>query len=254
LAEFAAACEEKTGRKPSRQTVSEHLSAAEITRKRLHAEPAAKNSAAVKAERKEWLNSYGEKLTVNNSCFFDETSIDSGVAPAYGWAPKGELAIKTVPQWKGARNSIIGAFSGRDGLSYRLVFKGAAKADDFTTFFQTIVLQYKTLLKKKKEPFYFIYDNGSVHPQAKLEEIAQASSPHFHAVRLPRYSSRLNPIEQVWHALKAPVKKEHLSTQPQLEEALAKARLGLAPDSFPRYFEHMQRVVFEEIRADKDMH
>ncbi len=148
--------------------------------------------------------------------------------------------------------SVIGAFSAVDGLSIR-VFEDTetVKGEDFTLFVEAIA---KNLKGKQDEAIYFIFDNCSVHMPAELDRVLKKQSAKFRVVFLPPYSPRLNPIEQVWNALKAQVKHEALTDGESVRHALTAGMDKLDRNSFPRYFEHMQREIYPLALAHKPMH
>ena len=104
-----------------------------------------------------------------------------------------------------------------------------------------IAQQYK---KKVTADMYFIYDNASVHKTDELQAMLKRQSKKFHALPLPPYSPRLNPIENMWNALKAPVKHEDLTDGESVRVALTAARDSLNPMSFEKYFKHMQDKIY----------
>jgi len=253
LDQISTQVEQLTGRHINRHSISKALKAYGFTHKRLRGEAESKNSDETKEARIEWLDHWESELTAQTTIYFDESNLNASVAPGYGWAPKGVPAVKPTRVWKGKRVSIIGAFSPKDGLSYRVLEDTeTVDAKDFTAFVRAICEQlHKARLRGTT---YFILDNASIHKADDLSALLNRFSPDWHLLYLPKYSPRLNPIEQVWNALKAPVKHAPMNVGEDVRRAIEASYKHLKPESFARYFDHMQRIVYPLIRANSDLH
>jgi len=252
LEQMAHYTETATGHKPTRKTVSHILKQEGFTRKRLRAEAVAKNGDRTKDARKAWVEQWAPILTQDNTIYFDESALNASIAPEYGWTRVGQPAVKPTLVWKGLRVSVIGAFSCLDGLSIKVLEdKETVDNQDFYKFMRRIAQEYK---RKQTDDMYFIYDNASVHKTDELSAMLQRQSEKFHPLPLPPYSPRLNPIENMWHTLKAPVKREELTDGESVRRALTKARDELQISSFPHYFKHMHDKIYPLAVARSDMH
>jgi transposase len=127
----------------------------------------------------------------------------------------------------------------------------AVLGDGLTAFLLTIARSYQSVVHG---PLYFIFDNASVHRKDELADQLTSLSPDFHCLSLPPYLPRLNPIEQLWHAFKTPVKHEELNNAEAVAAALARSFAALSKPSFPRYFEHMQQKVYPLVQHGDDLH
>ncbi len=97
LNQMASDFQRNTGRKLQKTTVSRHITADGMRRKRAR-EQHAKNSAETKEKRVKWLKENKAKLAVDNTVYFDETSLDSSIVPTWFWTPKGEAGQHKTAQ------------------------------------------------------------------------------------------------------------------------------------------------------------
>ncbi len=155
--------------------------------------------------------------------------------------------------WKDKCVSVIGAFSPKDGLAIKILEdKEVPDSADLYPFVMKMAQTYKKLLTGD---MYFIMDNSSIHQFPELTAMLKRQDKKFHLVPLPTYSPRLNPIEQVWNALKAPVKHTTLTTGESVRHALIASREAINQSgTFSNYFLSMQRQIYPLTLARQPMH
>jgi len=166
--------------------------------------------------------------------FVDESGSHTSMTSLYGWAPKNERAVESVPKNRGRNTTIIGALSWR-GVQAAMTLEGAADTLAFEVFVEQVLCP--TL-----EPEQIVAgalwagDNLSIHKSALVREMIQQCGCQLWF--LPTYSPDLNPIEQAWSKLKAFLKQQQARTAPALQEAIALGLPLITPHNAQAWFKH----------------
>jgi hypothetical protein len=106
-------------------------------------------------KRIEWVKNQQE-LGKKNVYFLDESSVNCGMIPLYGWGKKSERVNDYVPDMRFKRTSIIGIL-GLDGFKGKEVFKGTLNGERFGKYVKG------TLSSALKKGDVLELDNLSVH-------------------------------------------------------------------------------------------
>lgn len=125
----------------------------------------------------------------------------------YGWYKKGSRPVKSISFSNKTRQCIVGALS-----TNGFIIAEQHKTIDGKTF-----LEYVKRLKKRFPKLALVMDNVSFHYIKDLTEWYETNNVEI--IKLPKYSPKLNPIEQYWKNI-----KQWLGTvQPLTKNSLIKA-------------------------------
>lgn len=130
--------------------------------------------------------------------YLDECGIEPRITREYGWIERGKVLIGRVTGKRQKKVNVIAAF--RQGkIIAPLLYEGTMTSQFFNHYVATC------LVPVLNPGEVVILDNASFHKSPVVIELlaAQGCSRLF----LPAYSPELNPIEQVWAAVKAQVRK-----------------------------------------------
>lgn len=133
----------------------------------------------------------------------DETNFNLFCRRGFGWARQGSRAVAVRPSSKGPNVHLIGAIS-TDGKEHIQMRRGSFTAESASDF----VVELARRLRDRDlnmGDVVLICDNAPCH--ARLQTACDAEG--IHLLRLAPYSPALNPIENVWSAVKAAVKREN---------------------------------------------
>lgn len=151
------------------------------------------------------------------------------MTPLYGWAPKSERAIESVPKNRGRNTTIIGAL-GWQGVQAAMTLEGAADTLAFEAFVEQVLCP--TLEPEQ----IVVMDNLSIHKSARVREMIEECGCQLWF--LPTYSPDFNPIEQAWSKLKAFLKQKQARTTETLQEAIALGLPFITPHNAQAWFKH----------------
>jgi transposase len=153
--------------------------------------------------------------------FVDETGINTAMTPTYGWAPRGERAVGSVPtSWETI--TVIAAL-GLDGVRAPLAFAGATNAAVFHTYVELV------LRPELRPGDVVVFDNLSAHLAAGVTATIKRAGAEV--LRLPPYSSDYTPIEEMWSKAKQYIRRAGAQSRTALYDALGDAlRHVTAPD------------------------
>lgn len=143
--------------------------------------------------------------------FIDETSVNTKMTRARGWARQGKRLKASAPFGKWGTQTFIAGLR-HDSLTAPWVIPGAMDRTAFNIYIETQLAP--TLLPGD----IVILDNLSVHKSAKAEAAVRARGAWM--LFLPQYSPDLNPIEMAFSKLKAHLRKAAARTFDALIEAL----------------------------------
>lgn len=189
----------------SQQTVSKALDGLLITYKNVLNLFLGVNSEENKIRKRTYveriLGFVGEQKHI---VFVDETNFNLYCKRNTGRSRRGERAIVKVPNIKGPNLHIIGCISST-ALEFWQRKRGAFKREDFLNFLRHC-LRVVTSNGHNMQDIVVVLDNAPAH--SRCEEIMQQEE--FIGVqicRLAPYSCMLNPIEHIWSAVKADIKR-----------------------------------------------
>ncbi|CEP19424.1 hypothetical protein [Parasitella parasitica] len=199
-------------------------------------------------KRYEWVIRWSKTdMDFSRNCIFiDEAGFDINMKPSRAWAPRGQMAVTTIPTARAPSHTIIGAIStvGVINLSIRLpkqppkirkVQGGkrrknpvVSKDDDGpkgTTagHYLRFVRETLDVLDNFDEMkgYYFIMDNSRIRKE--IQDLLDERNRDYKCVYLPPYSPELNPIEQFWALVKHKIKREKLKDTETLQERIIDA-------------------------------
>lgn len=147
----------------------------------------------------------------------------------FGWAPRGERVVETVPQNYGPHVTMIGTLS-LQGLDPVMMGEGATAGDVFRAY-----------IEQGLGPIWVagdvvIMDNVSAHKVAGIREAIEgrgAQVPY-----LPPYAPDLSPSELCWSKGKTALRKAKARTREALESALAQVMSTVTARDARNWFTH----------------
>jgi transposase len=126
--------------------------------------------------------------------FVDETGLHTAMVREWGWGPRGERVLGTVPQGHWQTTTLVLAVR-QTGLIAPMVTAGAMTGPLFLAYVKDVLCP--TLMAGD----IVVWDNLSAHSVTGVREAIEACGATLQP--LPPYSPDLNPIEQVFAKLKA---------------------------------------------------
>ncbi len=162
------------------------------------------------ARRQAQWTKYQNRIAPERLVFIDETWTKTNMAALRGWAPRGIRLPAKVPHGHWKTTTFLAALR-HDRIDAPWLLDGPIDAASFRTYVE------KVLVPTLKPGDIVILDNlGSHKGKAIRQRIRSAGAKLFF---LPKYSSDLNPIEQVFAKLKHLLRK----TAPRTVETLCAA-------------------------------
>jgi len=143
--------------------------------------------------------------------FIDETSLNTKMVKAHGWAPAGARLIDHAPFGHWTTQTFIAALR-QDRLTAPWIITGAMNQRTFEHYVES---QLAPTLSKGD---VVILDNLSSHKSSKAAEILNSAGAWL--LFLPPYSPDLNPIEMAFAKLKALTRKVRARTYDDLWKAV----------------------------------
>lgn len=180
------------------------------------------------ARRQEWQEQ-AQRLDARRLVFIDESGSHISMTKLYGWAPKKERAVASVPKNRGANTTILGALSWT-GVQAAMTLEGAADTLAFEAFVEQV------LCPTLQAGQIVILDNLSIHKSGKVRAWIEACGCQLWF--LPTYSPDLNPIEQAWSKLKAHLRRVGARTTEALQAAIAQGLALLSQQDAQAWFRH----------------
>ena len=178
----------------SQPKISRIIEKLNYTRKRLSKLPEGRNLPENLEKRREYVLS-----AINHQdsdfIFVDETGFNLHTNKYYGYAPPNCKAFKTVPNNRGRNCSLICAMSLRGIIAYKII-PGSVNSKIFSEF---ITDNLKPNISQEEK--VLVMDNVKFHHSNDVI-IAKHSTHLFPKFLLP-YSPMLNPIDELFSALKA---------------------------------------------------
>jgi transposase len=226
--ELARKLEARTGVRLSHMGITRAIRRLHWTRKK-------KSSSAAEADRPDVWKAFGDyaeavtAIAVEDMVFLDETGIHLAMSRRYGWAPRGERLVGSVPFNRGKNITVIGALTYR-GMLTELMFEGALDGPAFRAFVQ------QCLVPKLRPGQVVILDNLSAHRDAEAREAIEAAGASL--LFLPPYHPDLDPIENAWSKFKAKLRSAAARIHDALLNAVRTAILSITPDDAQGWFAH----------------
>ena len=189
---------------------------------------AERKRADVARARRRWLREQG-LLDPARLVFIDETAVTTNMVRPNGWSPRGERLVGEVPMGHWETLTFIAGFR-QIGIVAPMLIKGAMNGEAFLAYIEQCLAP--TLRRRD----IVVIDNVSFHKVAGVEEAIEARGAELRY--LPKYSPDLNPIELVFHPLKALLRKAAERTVDGLQRCVRSFIRGLKPAECTGYFRH----------------
>jgi transposase len=199
---------------------------ASLLKKSLRA--AERNRDDVARKRRRWIREQG-LLDPARLVFIDETAVTTNMVRPNGWSPRGERLIGEVPMGHWETLTFIAGLR-NTGIVAPMMIKGAMNGEAFVAYIEQCLAP--TLRRRD----IVVADNVSFHKVAGAQEAIETRGAELRL--LPEYSPDLNPIELVFHPLKALLRKAAERTVNGLERCVRSFIRGLKPSECAAYFEH----------------
>lgn len=166
---------------------------------------------------------------VKRYVFLDEMGANTKMARLYGWGPKSERVVSSVPfgHWK--TTTFLGALRAT-GLTAPLVIDGPLTGELFQAYVQ------QQLVPTLQAGDIVVLDNLKCHKHAGVREALKAAGCQL--VYLPPYSPDLNPIEQLFAKLKTLLRKHGERTIDALWTRIGQLVGEFSPDECLNYLRH----------------
>lgn len=178
--------------------------------------------------RRRWIREQG-LLDSTRLVFIDETAVTTNMVRLNGWNPRGERLVGDVPMGHWETLTFIAGFR-QTGIVAPMMIKGAMNGQAFLAYIE------QCLVPTLKRRDIVVIDNVSFHKVAGVEEALQARRASLRY--LPPYSPEFNPIELVFHPLKAMLRKAAERTIAGLQRRVRTFIQSLDPAECMRYFRH----------------
>jgi transposase len=178
--------------------------------------------------RRRWILEQG-LLDPARLVFIDETAVTTNMVRRNGWNRRGERLVGDVPMSHWETLTFIAGFR-QVGIVAPMVIKGAMNGESFLAYVE------QCLVPTLKRRDIVVVDNVSFHKVVGVEEAIQAAGASLRY--LPPYSPEFNPIELVFHPLKALLRKAAERTVKGLERSVRSFIRTLNPAHCVAYFRH----------------
>ena len=170
-----------------------------------------------------------QSLDARRLVFVDEMGTNISLTPLYGWAPRGERALCSVPRNRGANTTVLSSMSA-EGMGPSLIVEGATTSVVFEAYVEQILAP--TLGRGQ----VVVLDNLSAHKGERIRELIEGRACEL--IYLPSYSPDFNPIEEALSKIKGLVRKAEARTREALVEAIGSALSALTTEDVRGFFEH----------------
>ena len=178
--------------------------------------------------RRRWIREQG-LLDPARLVFFDETSVNTNMVRPNGWGPRGVRLVGHVPMAHWQTLTFIAGFR-QTGIVAPMVIKGAMNGQTFLAYIEQCVVP---ALKRRD---IVVIDNVPFHKAAGVQKAIEAVGATLRY--LPAYSPDLNPIELVFHPLKAFLRKAAERTVDGLNRSVGSFVRALVRSQCIEYFKH----------------
>jgi transposase len=219
-------CESGESRQAEARFPDSSLATTSLSKKSLQA--AERKRADVARARRRWVREQGW-LDPARLVFIDETAVSTNMVRLNGWNPRGERLVGDVPMGHWETLTFIAGFR-QSGIVAPMVIKGAMNGEAFLAYVE------QCLVPTLKRRDIVVADNVPFHKVAGVAEAIQAAGASLRY--LPQYSPEFNPIELVFHPLKALLRKAAERTVEGLERCVGSFIRALNPSECMAYFRH----------------
>lgn len=178
--------------------------------------------------RRRWVREQG-LLDPAHLVFVDETAVTTNMVRLNGWSPRGERLIGDVPMGHWETVTFIAGLR-QTGIVAPMLIKGAMNGEAFLAYIEQCL---GPTLKRRD---MVVIDNVSFHKVLGVEDAIQAARAELRY--LPQYSPEFNPIEELFHPLKAWLRKAAERTIKGLERRVGSFIRALEPSDCIGYFRH----------------
>ena len=161
--------------------------------------------------------------------FLDEMGAHTKMVRLYGWGPKSERVVSSVPHGHWKTTTFVGALR-TTGLTAPLVIDGAMNGALFLAYVQMQLVPTLT------SGDIVVMDNLSSHHRAGVRAAIEAAGCTL--AYLPPYSPDLNPIEQLFSKLKSLLRKHAERTLDSLWARIGQLVDEFLPDECRNYLHH----------------
>src|SRR5882724_2177502 len=189
---------------------------------------AERKRADVARARRRWVREQG-LLDPAHLVFIDETAVTTNMVRPNGWNPRGKRLVGDVPMGHWETLTFIAGFR-QTGIVAPMVIKGAMNGEVFLAYVEQFLIP---TLKRRD---IVVVDNVSFHKVAGVEEAIQAAGAELRY--LPQYSPEFNPIELVFHPVKALLRKAAERTIKGLQRCVRSFIRALDPAECRGCFRH----------------
>ncbi len=161
--------------------------------------------------------------------FLDECGTNTGLAPLYARAPKGERAYGQAPRNYGKNLTLIASIS-TTGMSEAMTLEGAVDGEAFEAYIE------RWLAPSLVAGQVVVMDNLSVHKRDKVRELIETKD--CRVLFLPPYSPDYNPIEHAFSKLKGLLRDAQARSQAGLQAAVSEAIAAITAQDALGWFRH----------------
>jgi transposase len=189
---------------------------------------AERKRADVARARRRWIREQGF-LDPAHLVFIDETAVTTNMLRLNGWSRRGERLVSDAPMGHWETVTFIAGLR-RTRIVAPMLIKGAMNGESFLAYIEQCLVP--TLNRRD----IVVVDNVPFHKVAGVEEAIRAVGASLRY--LPKYSPDLNPIELVFHPLKAFLRKAAQRTIKGLHRCVGSYVRALDPFECMGYFRH----------------
>ena len=162
--------------------------------------------------------------------FVDECGTHTSLGPIYGYAPRGERLLLSVPRKRGKNTTLLSSMT-LSGMGPSLVVEGATTARVFEAYVE------KVLVPSLRAGQIVVVDNNlGAHRPKRIRELIEQQGCEL--VYLPAYSPDYNPIEEAFAKIKNLLRKAAARSKEVLVEAIGAALSAVTAADARGFFEH----------------
>ena len=178
--------------------------------------------------RRRWIREQGF-LDPARLVFLDETAVSTNMVRPNGRSPRGERLVGHVPLGHWETVTFVAGLR-HTGIVAPMLIKGAMNGEIFLAYLE------QCLAPTLKRRDIVVIDNLPAHKVAGVEEAIAAVGASLRY--LPQYSPDLNPIEMVFHQMKALLRKFAERNIGRISRRIRSFIPTLHTDECMRYFRH----------------
>ena len=161
--------------------------------------------------------------------FVDESGTHASLAPIYGYAPRGERLLLSVPRRRGKNMTVLSSMT-LSGMGPTLAVEGATTAVVFETYVE------KVLAPSLEEGRVVVMDNLGAHRPERVRDLIEERGCEL--LYLPAYSPDYNPIEEAFAKIKNLLRRSAARSKEALLEAIGAALSAVSAADARGFFEH----------------